>query len=207
MITTTSHLAFLVGRFARLANYLTTFGVFGVFAIALLDSALVPLPGGPDAALMLLAAAHPAWSWAYVLAATTGSVIGCVVLYWIARRAGRRALDRFPAEKRARVEHMLARYDVLAVLVASVLPPPFPFKLFIVSAGVFRLNLVRLALAVGAGRAFRFSVEAFLAARYGERASALVAQHYPMIGLVVAVVIIALFVAKKHLWRARPSPG
>ncbi|MER3427501.1 MAG: hypothetical protein C4334_05280 [Pyrinomonas sp.] len=199
--------AFFTGRFAQLAHYLTTFGVFGVFAIALLDSALVPLPGGPDAALMLLAATHPAWSWVYVLAAAAGSVIGCVALYRIAHRAGRRALDRFSTQKRARVERWIARYDVLAVLVASILPPPFPFKLFVVSAGVFRLNLVRFALAIGAGRAFRFSLEAFLAARYGDRASAIVAQHYPAIGLVVAVALVAFFVAKRCLWRTRPSLG
>ena len=88
--------------------------------------------------LMILATARPAWMFIYVAAATVGSTIGCVCLYKISQKAGQRALDRFSESKQKRVKDLIDRYDVLSVLVASVLPPPFPFKLFVVSAGVVR---------------------------------------------------------------------
>jgi uncharacterized membrane protein YdjX (TVP38/TMEM64 family) len=91
----------------------------------------------------------------------------------------------------------------LSVLVASVLPPPFPFKLFVITAGVFRLSLTRFALAVAVGRAFRFFLEGFLAVEYGERAKDLLAENYPAIGLGLAVLIVVGFVLRGLLRRRK----
>jgi membrane protein YqaA with SNARE-associated domain len=184
-------------------EFLVPFGAFGLFAIALLDSALIPLPGGPDAVMLLLSAQSPARMPLYALAATAGSVVGCVILYRISRRAGRRALDKFPQRKQARVKELVDRYDVLSVLVASVLPPPFPFKLFVITAGVFRLSLVRFAAAVAVGRAFRFFLEGFLAVRYGEQAKEVLARNYPAVGLGVAALVIVVFVVRGLLKRRK----
>ena len=92
---------------------------------------------------------------------------------------------------------------MLSVLVASVLPPPFPFKLFVITAGVFRLSVVRFALAVAVGRAFRFFLEGFLAVRYGERAKDLIADNYPAVGLGLAALIVVGFLLKRFLGRKR----
>jgi membrane protein YqaA with SNARE-associated domain len=186
---------------ASVSQYLVTYGALGLFGIALLDSALIPMAGGPDAVLLLLATQRPSWMLIYAAAATIGSTAGCVILYYISQRAGRRALARFSERKQARVKELIDRYDVLSVLVASVLPPPFPFKLFVVTAGVFRLSILRFIAAVAAGRAFRYLLEAYLAARYGARAAALLAQYYPMIGIGVAVLIILVFVGRNLLRR------
>ena len=190
-------------------DYLVAFGPAGLFAIALLDSALVPLPGGPDAVMLLLSAQSPARMPLYALGATAGSVVGCVILYYISRRAGRRALEKFPPQKQARVKELVDRYDVLSVLVASVLPPPFPFKLFVITAGVFRLSLVRFALAVAGGRAFRYFLEGFFAVRYGEQAMELFKRHYPMVGLGLAVLIVGGFLLRAFLKRRKggAEPG
>jgi membrane protein YqaA with SNARE-associated domain len=181
------------------SQYLIVYGPFGLFGIALLDSALIPLPGGPDAVLILLSTARPAWVPIYVVAATLGSVIGCVIFYYISRRAGRSALKRFSPRKQALVKELIDRYDVLSVLVSSILPPPFPFKLFIATAGVFRFSVVRFALAVAAGRAFRYTLIGYLAANYGEHARELLAQYYPYIGVGLAALIIAVFVVRNML--------
>jgi membrane protein YqaA with SNARE-associated domain len=189
----------------QVSDFLVSFGPLGLFAIALLDSALVPLPGGPDAVMLLLSAGRPGWMPIYALAATAGSVVGCLILYRISRRAGRRALEKFSEKKQARVKELVDRYDVLSVLVASVLPPPFPFKLFVITAGVFRLSVWRFAAAVAVGRAFRFFLEGFFAVRYGERAKDLLAAHYPSIGVGVAVLIVLFFVLKGLLGRRKPE--
>jgi membrane protein YqaA with SNARE-associated domain len=189
----------LGGALAHLSQYLVTFGAAGLFVIALLDSVAVPLPGGVDAVMLLLSAARPAWFPLYAAGATVGSTVGCVILLYLSRRAGSRALARFSAERQARVRDLLERYDVLAVLVASLLPPPFPLKLFVIMSGVCRMSVARFAAAIALGRAFRFLLEGYLAARYGEHAKALLAQYYPYVGLGLAALLVVGFVARNML--------
>ncbi|HEX8889925.1 MAG TPA: VTT domain-containing protein [Pyrinomonadaceae bacterium] len=187
---------------AQVKDFLIAYGPFGLFGIALLDSALIPLPAGPDVVMILLSRGRPAWMLVYAAAATLGSVIGCIILYYISRSAGRRALKRFSEKKQARVKELIDRYDVLSVLVASVLPPPFPFKLFVVTGGVFHLSLARFTIAIAAGRAFRFLLEGYLAVSYGDQAEDLFKQYFPWIGLGLAVLIILIFVGRL-LWRRK----
>jgi membrane protein YqaA with SNARE-associated domain len=139
----------------------------------------------------------------YAFMATSGSAIGCWILYLVSRRAGARALNRFSEKKRARVKNLIERYDMIAVLVATLLPPPFPFKLFVVTAGVFRFSLVRFMIAIIAGRAFRFLLEGYFAVRYGAEAKAILAKYYPWIGLgLVAAIVLFVFVKR---WVKRTS--
>jgi membrane protein YqaA with SNARE-associated domain len=193
----------ITGGLGKLSHWLLSFGPFGLLAIAFLDSVLVPIPGGVDAMLMILATTRPSWMLIYVGAAVIGSTVGCVVLYKVSQRAGHRALARFSESKQKRVKDLIDRYDVLSVLVASVLPPPFPFKLFVVSAGVFRLNIVRFTLAIAAGRTFRYLLEGYLAARYGEHAKEILSRYYPSIGIGLAVLIIVFFVGRNLIRRSR----
>jgi membrane protein YqaA with SNARE-associated domain len=183
----------------RVSEYLITFGAFGLFAVALLDSTFVPLPSSADALMLLLTTAHPRWMVLYALMATAGSALGCWILYLISRRAGARALSKFSEAKQKRVKDLIDRYDMLAVLVATLLPPPFPFKLFVITAGVFRFSLPRFMIAIVVGRAFRFLLEGYFAVRYGAEAKALLARYYPWIGLGVAIAVILFVVVRKLL--------
>jgi membrane protein YqaA with SNARE-associated domain len=189
----------------QVSQYLVSLGPFGLLAIAFLDSVLIPMPGGVDAVLLLLCASRPSWMLIYVGAATVGSTAGCVGLYRLSQKAGKRALSRFSESKQKRVKDLLDRYDVMSVLVASLLPPPFPFKLFVVSSGVFRLNLVRFTLAIAAGRTFRYLLEGYLAARYREHAKDLLARYYPTVGIALAVLIAVLFIAKALMRQSRKA--
>ena len=191
----------------RVSEYLVALGPAGLFAVALLDSVFVPLPGGPDAVMILLSTQRPAWMPVYALSATVGSVLGCVILYHISRRAGRRALDKFSGPKQARVKGLLDRYDVLSVLVACLLPPPFPFKLFVVSAGVFRLNLWRFTAAIAFGRALRYFLEGFVVVEYGEQAKEVIARHTPAVGLGLAALVIIFFVVRSFLRKKKGARG
>jgi uncharacterized membrane protein YdjX (TVP38/TMEM64 family) len=89
------------------------------------------------------------------------------------------------------------------VLVATLLPPPFPFKLFVVTAGVFRFSLVRFMIAIIAGRAFRFLLEGYFAVRYGAEARQILAKYYPWIGIGLVVVIVAVVVVKRLMKRGQ----
>ena len=183
----------------RLSDFFIALGPFGLFAVALLDSAFVPLPSSADALMLILTTAHPHLMILYATLATAGSAIGCVILYYISRRAGSGALRRFSAAKQKRVKDWIDRYDVLSVLVASLMPPPFPFKVFVITAGVFRFSLTRFTIAIIAGRMFRFLLEGYFAIRYGAQAKLLLAKYYPWIGLGLALLVLAFFLTRNFL--------
>jgi len=185
----------------RLSEYLITFGAFGLFVVALLDSTFVPLPSSVDALMLLLSATYPSWMLLYAFMATSGSALGCLILYLISRRAGARALNRFSEAKRGRVKHWIERYDAMAVLVATLLPPPFPFKLFVITAGVFRFSLLRFMIAIVCGRAFRFLLEGYFAVRYGAQAKEILAKYYPWIGLILVAAIVVFVLIRKWVRR------
>lgn len=202
-------LMFLTGImdwFKNLKAALVGFGALGIFGIALMDAAFIPMPGGPDVVVITLSIAAPALMPLYVLAAMAGSTLGSLVLYFIARKGGQSVLQKFSAEKRAKVQKALDDYDIWAMLVAAVMPPPFPFKLFVLSAGAFRMPPWRFVLAMVLGRGFRFVLEGVLAVRYGEHATEILKQHSVKIGLGVAAVIIAAFLVKMLLHRRQGNP-
>jgi membrane protein YqaA with SNARE-associated domain len=184
-----------------LLDWLKAFGPLGLFGISLVDSAGIPLPGGPDAVMIWLSANTPALMPLYALAATAGSAIGCTLLYLVARRAGVAALKRVTPEKRDRIENLLGRYDLIAVMVPAVLPPPFPFKPFVLGAGVFRLKTWRFITAIFIGRSVRFLIEGWLAIRFGEDAGRIIKQHGWKV--LVAVVVLAASGFTLSFFRAR----
>ena len=185
----------------RLSEYLITFGAFGLFVLALLDSSFVPLPSSADALMLLLSTTNPSWMLLYAFAATAGSAVGCWILYVVSQRAGALALRRFSEKKQARVKNLIERYDMVAVLVATLLPPPFPFKLFVVTAGVFRFSLLRFMLAIIIGRAFRFLLEGYFAVRYGAEAKQILTKYYPWIGLGLVAAIVLVVLIRKWIKR------
>ena len=190
----------------RLSEYLITFGAFGLFAVALLDSTFVPLPSSTDALMLLLTTTYPSWMLLYAFMATAGSALGCLILYLISRRAGARALNRFSEAKRNRVRNWIERYDMFAVLAATLFPPPFPFKLFVVTAGVFRFSLLRFMLAIVVGRGFRFLLEGYFAVRYGAQAKEILAKYYPFIGIGLVVGIVVFVVLRQKFKRPEIVP-
>jgi membrane protein DedA with SNARE-associated domain len=182
--------SWLQGTLSRISDTFVALGPLGALLLALVDS-FVPLPGGPDLAVVVLSAKSPALAPLVVLAATLGACIGATLVYLAARRAGVAALKRVSPERRARVENLLGRYDMLAIVGAAICPPPFPFKAFNLAAGVFRVSVPRFVLAIFMGRGIRFGIEAVLAVQYGDRALDLLKEN----GLVVLLVLVAAAVA------------
>ena len=206
LLSVGSFLAKISRHLDKFGNYFMAFGAPGLFVLCLLDSTFVPLPTFADLLLIGLSMKNPHWMPLYVFLAVLGSTIGCLILYYVSRRAGSRALRKFSPAKQKRVKDLIDRYDVLSVLVASLMPPPFPFKLFVISAGVFRFNLIRFTIAIFAGRLFRFLLEGYLAVRYGVQAREVLAREYPWIALGLVMVIVGFFVTR-NLLKRRLEPG
>jgi membrane protein YqaA with SNARE-associated domain len=170
-----------------------------------MDAAFIPMPGGPDVVVISLSIYKPALMPLYVLAAIAGSTLGSLILYFIARKGGQAALRKFSVEKRAKVQKALDEYDVWALLIAAVMPPPFPFKIFVLSAGAFRMKLWRFVLAMVLGRGVRFVLEGVLAVRYGEQATEILKQNGAKVGLGLAAAIIVIFLVKMILNRRQEN--
>jgi len=146
-------------------------GGFGILAIAFLDSSFLSFPVVTDATIVSMVAAHRERVLYYAAMATIGSVAGCTALYLIAKKSEEAFLKkRFHARSIDWATGLMQRHGFLAVLVAGVLPPPAPFKLFVLLAGVAEMPLVPFVLAIAAGRGVRYFGEGIVALWWGQAA-------------------------------------
>jgi membrane protein YqaA with SNARE-associated domain len=189
----------------RLNEYLLIMGIPGLLAISLLDSAAVPMPGGPDAVILLLAWRRPAMVALIILAATIGSTLGCVILYGIGRKGGEKALSRFHSNRAAWVEQKMQEYGALAVVAAVLAPPPFPTKPVILAAGMLRTRKLQFISSVFVGRLLRYSLLAYLGAKFGDKAAQILKAHYPTISLVLIGGILLIVLMRKMRHRKRTA--
>ena len=194
-----SFLAKMSAHLETFGKFIATFGAPGLFVLCVLDSTFVPLPSSADALLIFLSITNPHRMLFYVFLAVMGSTVGCVTLYYISRRAGRRALAKFSPAKQKRVKEWIDKYDMLSVLVACLMPPPFPLKLFVITAGVFRFSVMRFTVAIVVGRVIRFLFLGYFAIRYGTQAMQVLQKYYPWIGLGLVVLIIVVFATRNVL--------
>jgi membrane protein YqaA with SNARE-associated domain len=179
----------IVGRIQAFALAL---GAPGLFLVALLDSSLVPLPEVNDLLLVFMVTAHKPRMLLYASVAVLGSLAGSLLLFVLGQRGGEALLrKRFGSVRLDRARRTLQRYGVVSVLITCLLPPPAPFKLFMLLAGAAGISVGRFAIAIAIGRSVRFFGLAFLAVRYGDRALQLIHDE----GVTVSLVLIGLLLA------------
>jgi membrane protein YqaA with SNARE-associated domain len=163
----------------------------GLFLIAFLDSSFLSLPQINDLLLVWMVTQHPKLMPFYATMAILGSIVGCLVMYYIGRKGGEALLQkRFSGPSTTRYMALFQRYGVLAVLVPSLLPPPAPFKIFVILAGVARIPVWKFCAAIAIGRGIRYFGEGLLAVWYGDQAMGYVAAHgreisFWLVGLIV----------------------
>ncbi len=179
----------------------------GLFFIAFLDSSFLSLPEINDLLVIATVIEHPELMAYYAFMATAGSIAGCLVLYFIGRRGGEALLKRrFAGPTLDRAMRFSKKYGMLAVIVPAILPPPAPFKVFVLLAGVARVPLPQFAGAVAVGRGFRYFGEGWLAVRYGEQAVQLLEENSRTVSIVVAVAILAIGVGYYLSQRKKTAP-
>lgn len=176
---------------AKLGQLLALYGGWGLLAISFLDSSILSLPLVNDLLLIHLSAQHPERMLFYAVQSTVGSILGSYLTYGVARGGGKYLLRRVSSRKIRRAQHWLDRNDFVSVLVASLLPPPAPFKVFLIAAGLLRVNPVRFGTALLVGRGARFLAEGFLAARYGMQAEQYLKENVAWVSLLVVAVVVA----------------
>jgi membrane protein YqaA with SNARE-associated domain len=190
----------------HLHQTLLLLGIPGLFAISFLDSAAIPLPGGPDAVVMLLSWQRPALLFLVVLVASLGSTLGCLVLHSIGEKAGEKALSRFNPDKRSWAEGWMQKKGLWAIVASVLAPPPFPTKLVVLAAGVLRTGQFRFCMGVFTGRLVRYSLMGFLAARFGSEATQILKHYYPAISLALIGCILIFLLLRNFRGRSKPAP-
>src|SRR5215467_2238575 len=200
-----------MGRFVQGIQALAmSMGAPGIFLVAFLDSSILSLPEIADLLIIYMVTKRPSLFLLYVGSATIGSLLGCLLLYFIGKKGGAALVHkRFDSAAVGRTLDAFRRHGIMAVLVPSVLPPPMPFKPFVLLAGVADISATRFAVAILIGRGARYTFEGLLALWYGERAMAFMQKHGIQLAVAALGVLVVGFVLYLYWPRKRPgdSPG
>ena len=187
-----------------LQGFATALGGPGLFLIAFLDSSFLSFPEVNDLLIIYLTTQHPHRMPYYALMATLGSIAGCYVIYYVSEKGGEAFL-----RKRLRSGHieralaMYRRYGLLALVVPALLPPPAPFKLFVLMAGVAGVPPLKFIAAIGIARGLRYLLLGVLAILYGDLALEYMRTHGRTVGLVLAGLIVLAAIAWWAISRQR----
>ncbi len=197
----------LSGWKQKVVAFATGLGAPGLFLISFLDSSVLTFPVINDLLLIELSIQRPARMPLYASMAALGSVLGCVLLFFIAEKGGE-ALFHKHAGKRAQAIHNWVVHNGFAgMLVAALLPPPTPFKIFVVAAGVFEVPLLSFISAITLARLIRYFGIGYLAIRYGANALPYLAAHKWQVTAVAIGLVVASYVLSRLILRHRPKDG
>ena len=194
----------LSGWKQKVVAFASGLGAPGLFLISFLDSSVLTFPIINDLLLIELSIEHPARMPLYALMAALGSVLGCVLLFFIAEKGGEALFHKHAGPRAHAIRHWVVQNGFWGILVAALLPPPTPFKVFVVAAGVFEVRLASFTAAISLARLIRYFGIGFLAIRYGNDALPFLKQHKWSVALAVIVVGAVSYGLSRLILRHRP---
>ena len=186
-----------------------TLGAPGLFIVAFLDSSLLSLPEIADLLIVWMVIQHKSRLILYASSATIGSVAGCLVLYYLGRKGGEAVIrKRFHSGSVDKALATFQRYGIMAILIPSILPPPAPFKIFVLLGGIAGVGVTEFTTAIAIGRGVRYFGEGLLAIWYGDRAMGFIQDNgrtvsLAIVGLLVAGLLAYLLIGKLRAVRRR----
>jgi len=194
---------------AWILHLLAPLGIWGVFAIAFADSALLGMP--VDAAVAFYVYRDHRRLLFYVLMASLGSALGSVPLYIIGYLGGEKVLRKRISEERfQRIHRSFEQHEFWALMFPGMLPPPVPFKLFVLGAAVFEMPFRDFLAAIFAGRFVRFLTLSLLTLWFGpqivELMATVVRQHLSwLLGAIGGGVMVWLLMRRSKKRKASAS--
>ena len=196
----------ILGRYTEyIRALLIPLGPWGIFLIAFIDAAFLGIPMDPLVAYFVYR--RPTYFWLYALMGAAGSALGSVVVYYIGRKGEEVLLEKhIPKRRLEGIRRAFERHEFLALMVPAMLPPPTPFKFFVLTAGGLKMRLDHFLLAIFSGRMIRFTALSLLTIFFGPQIVTLtlnlVKQHLPW---VLAVVAVGLLVWLRYRRRRAPE--
>ncbi len=181
----------------------TALGAPGLFLISFLDSSVLSFPVINDLLLIELCIQRPARMPLYASMAALGSVLGCVLLFFIAEKGGEALFHKYAGKKAQAIHNWVAHNGFAGMLVAALLPPPTPFKIFVVAAGVFEVPLLSFISAITLARLLRYFVIGYLAIRFGKGAMSYLKDHWFLVTMVAIAVVSVSYGLSRLILRHR----
>jgi membrane protein YqaA with SNARE-associated domain len=185
--------------FAWLQGLVLTFGGGGLFVVTFFDSSILSFPFFPDAVLIQLCVANHARMPYYAAMAALGSLCGCLMLYGLAKKGGEAFFHKHAGGKAEKIKEWVEKNAFLSAFVPAILPPPFPFKPFVLAEGVFQVPWRTFVMAILLGRGLRYGTEGILAVRYGDGALGFLKAHGAAFAISVGVAILILYLVSHFL--------
>jgi membrane protein YqaA with SNARE-associated domain len=182
-------------------------GAPGLFLISFLDSSILTFPIINDLLLIQLSIQRPARMPLYALMAAIGSVLGCVLLYFIARKGGEALFHQKAGKHAHAIRHWVEQNGFVGMLIAALLPPPTPFKFFVFAAGVFEVPLHSYTTAITIARLARYFGIGYLAIRYGADALPYLMHHKLQVTVILISLVIVSYVTSRVILRRRAPSG
>jgi membrane protein YqaA with SNARE-associated domain len=180
-------------------------GSLSLFGLSFLDSILLPLPSLNDLLLIDLCIQSPLRMPYYATLATIGSLIGSVLLYFVARKGEEAAFHKKAGSQAPQIHHWMERNGFVTLLIAALLPPPTPFKLFVLAAGALGMPFRAFLAAMSIARAVRFFAEGYLAVRYGAEATRYLVGHSVAFAVSTVAFILVFYWIARILMRGTPG--
>jgi membrane protein YqaA with SNARE-associated domain len=188
-----------------LQTFVATMGGGGIFVVAFLDSSVLSFPFVTDILVMELCIQQPARMPYYAVMAALGSLAGCIWLYLLAKKGGEAYFHRHGGRAAKKARQWVDRNAFLSVFIPAILPPPLPFKVFVLAEGVFQVPLKTFTFSLLAGRGLRYFAEGILAVLYGEATLRFLIAHTRAVALSVVAVLVPLYVVSRLVFRVAPE--
>lgn len=195
----------LSGWKQKIVAFAGALGAPGLFLISFLDSSFLTFPVINDLLLIELAIQHPLRMPVYAAMAMIGSIFGCVLLYFVARKGGEAFFRRKAGGRAHAIRHWVEKNGFGGMLIAALLPPPTPFKVFVFAAGVFEVPLASFVSAIGLARAIRYFGMGYLVVRYGDQAMPFLAAHKLEVTVGVILFAAASYGLSRLILREKPD--
>jgi len=186
-------------------GWLERLGGIGLVLLGLADNAPFPLPGSMDALTIILSAHRKDWWPYYAIMATIGALVGGYATYAIAREGGKEGLEKkLSRQKAARVYKTFNKYGFWTLFVPALLPPPVPFSPFLIAAGALNYSRKKFFIAVGTGRAIRYTALAYLGSIYSRQIFGFFQKYYrPMLWALLTLAVLGGVLAAVYIWKRR----
>ncbi|HET9995639.1 MAG TPA: VTT domain-containing protein [Candidatus Acidoferrum sp.] len=194
----------LSGWKQKIVAFASGLGAPGLFLISFLDSSVLTFPVINDLLLIELSIQRPARMPLYASMAALGSVLGCVLLFFLAEKGGEALFHRHAGDRAQAIHNWVVHNGFAGMLIAALLPPPTPFKVFVIAAGVFEVRLISFTAAITLARVIRYFGVGYLAIRYGHEALPFLGAHKWQVALAVIAVAAVSYVLSRLILRHRP---
>jgi membrane protein YqaA with SNARE-associated domain len=179
----------------------TPYGSWALFLLAFSESSFFPIP--PDVLLIALAVAVPRKSMRFALICSVGSVLGGCFGYLIGWQFMYAIGEKIVAfyglnDKVDYIGDLYRNYDAWAIGIAGF--TPIPYKVFTITAGMFKINFIVFIVASFISRSARFFLVGGLIYRFGPNIQLFIEKYFNVLAVAFTVLLIAGFVAIGHFF-------